>query len=173
MPNHTSLQYIILLQLLTLHTINPIKTLAINTYSFFLYSYGDFMSLHILFLEDTPMMVEFVGTALKEAGFTYDHFPNPNQAVHALLEKPKHYDAVVSDWEMPPMCDGLTFLMDIRYGGNEDIIPKDMPFIMCTGWDCDQHKEDAIEAGANFYQVKSLGESLQPMINYLNTLIRN
>lgn len=130
------------------------------------------MSLHILFLEDTPMMAEFVGTALKKAGFTYDHYINPNEAYHALNKDPKHYGAVVCDWEMPPMCDGLTFLMDIRITGLDEMLASDIPFVMCTGWDCDQHKEDAMEAGANFYQVKSLGISLSPMIHYLQSLTR-
>lgn len=128
------------------------------------------MSLHILFLEDTPMMVDFVGNALQEAGFTYDHFQNPNEAYHALRKNPKHYDAVVCDWEMPPMCDGLSFLMDIRFTGLDELLASDIPFVMCTGWDCEQHTRDALDAGASFYQVKSLGISLQPMINYLQSL---
>jgi two-component system cell cycle sensor histidine kinase/response regulator CckA len=129
------------------------------------------MSKYILFLEDTLVMKEFVSKALTEAGFTYDWFPNPNEAYHAIEDNPKHYDAVVSDWEMPPMCDGLTFLMDIRLGGTDGIqLPPDIPFVMCSSYDDDDHINEAMETGASFYQKKSTMYSLKPMIDFLQSI---
>lgn len=125
------------------------------------------MSKHILFLEDTPSMKDFVGNALTKAGFTYDWFPNPNEAYHSIKDHSLTYDAVVSDWEMPPMCDGLTFLMNIRMGGMDDILPANIPFIMCSSYNDDEKIAIAKEQGANFYQVKSTMYTLDPMINFL------
>lgn len=134
------------------------------------------MPKHVLFLEDTPEMAEFVGKKLTEAGITYDHFENPRIALRELKENPKHYDAVVSDWNMPAKngmlsMNGDAFLSRIRFGSTEKFgIPQDIPFVMCSAENNPEKIDKIMERGANFYQVKNFHTSLEPMINYLNTL---
>lgn len=136
------------------------------------------MPLHVLFLEDDPNMVEFVSEKLQEEGFTYDHFENPRIALRELKDQPKHYDAIVCDWNMPAKngllsMNGDAFLTRIRRGARTKQkfgIPKDIPFVMCSSYEDPDKIEVAINLGANFYQIKSFNRSLQPMINYLNSL---
>ena len=134
------------------------------------------MPKHILFFEDDRNIGEFVAEELTAAGFTYDWYENPREAFKALEENPKNYDAIVSDWNMPARNGRLSFhgidvLRKLRRGRLERFnLPKNMPFAMCSGYDCPKKIEEAQNAGANFYQIKNFHTSLEPMIDYLNNL---
>lgn len=137
--------------------------------------------LHILFLEDDERMRDFVAKSLTQAGFTYDWYDNPKVAIRHLMETSNiHYDAIVSDWNMPGKNRLLSFngdklLLRVRHGTLEkprfqSPISKNIPFVMCSGYTEQSKIDDALKLGANFYQIKSHQYSLQPMIDYLSSL---
>ena len=82
------------------------------------------------------------------------------------LLKKYHYDAIISDFDMP-VTDGLTFLRSLRSKGNK------IPFVILTGKGNDQVIIDALNSGADLYFVKTdspkdlfyqLSEKLIPLI---------
>ena len=132
------------------------------------------MPKHILFFEDDRNIGEFVAEELTAAGFTYDWYENPREAFKALEENPKNYDAIVSDWNMPARNGRLSFhgidvLRKLRRGRLERFnLPKNMPFAMCSGYDCPKKIEEAQNAGANFYQHKTMTSDFTGLIEFLN-----
>jgi PAS domain S-box-containing protein len=100
----------------------------------------------ILYVDDEEMLLEIGKIFLEETGdFTVDTVASGQEALELL--KRKHYDAVVSDYQMPGM-DGLQLLTAIR----ESHIT--IPFIIFTGKGREDVVIDAFEKGADFYLQK-------------------
>lgn len=131
---------------------------------------------HILLLEDRINIAYFVGDILNNAGFTYDWYKNPCIAFEKIEETPVVYDAIVCDWNMPPTCsrlsmDGDRVLHQVRKGHLIKCgIPQDIPFVMCSAFDDEEHINKALNWGADLYQVKDPTTPLSEMVNYLQSL---
>ncbi len=117
----------------------------------------------ILVADDSKVMRQLVGRALRQAGF------NGNEVVEAadgrealekiVSEKP---DLVLSDWNMPEMT-GIEVLRQVRGQGLE------VPFGFVTSESTDAMKEAAKRAGAQFLIVKpftadQVREALEPIL---------
>jgi PAS domain S-box-containing protein len=82
------------------------------------------------------------------------------------LLKKNHYDAIISDFDMP-VTDGISFLRSLRSKGNK------IPFVILTGKGNDQVVIDALNSGADLYFIKTdspkdlfyhMSEKLVPLI---------
>ncbi len=80
----------------------------------------------------------------------------------ALLKK-EHYDAIISDFQMPK-CDGISFLKYLREKGDET------PFIILTGKGREEVVIEALNNGADFYLEK--GGDLRAQFAELINIIR-
>lgn len=131
---------------------------------------------HILLLEDLPQVARFVGQILNGAGFSYDWYQNPCISFERLEETPVKYDAIVCDWNMPPTCSRLSMDGDrvlhkvLRGRLTKCGIPQDIPFVMCSAFDDEEHIIKARQWGADIYQIKDPTTPLSEMVNYLQSL---
>jgi PAS domain S-box-containing protein len=101
----------------------------------------------ILFVDDDE---DFLALARKYLNREEPQFiaETVNSAQTALrLFEEKHFDAVVSDYQMPVM-DGLEFLAALRQEGNT------IPFIFLTGRGCEEVAIRALNLGADYYLMK-------------------
>jgi len=94
-------------------------------------------------LEITKLFIERLGD------FIVDTVDSASGALGLLSQS--HYDAVISDYEMPGM-NGIEFLKRIRTSGNT------IPFIIFTGRGREEVVIQALNAGVDFYLQKG-GES--------------
>ena len=103
-------------------------------------------SIHILHLDDEPIILEITRMYLEKTGrVSVDTTTNPQEAIRLLSSS--RYDAVISDYEMPVM-DGIEFLKEIRECGH------DLPFILFTGRGREEVVIRAFNNGATFYLQK-------------------
>jgi len=102
--------------------------------------------IHLLYVDDE----EIIRIATREyferkGGFIVDTASSAIEGLDKLTGQ--HYDAVISDFEMPGM-DGLEFLSRVRSDFNE------IPFIIFTGRGREEVAIRALNAGADFYLQK-------------------
>ncbi|MGB8821406.1 MAG: response regulator, partial [Methanoregula sp.] len=101
---------------------------------------------HVLYVDDEPALLEIARLFLEESKeFVVDTQCSAQEALESL--KSRHYDAIISDFQMPGM-DGLEFLKRLRSEGN------DTPFIIFTGRGREEIVIDALNSGADFYLQK-------------------
>jgi two-component system, chemotaxis family, chemotaxis protein CheY len=106
------------------------------------------MNINILIVDDYKTMLRIVRSLLNQIGF--NNIDDASDGAMALEKiKEKHYELVISDWNMEPMT-GLELLKNIR--ANEKT--KDIPFIMVTAESKTDNVIEAKEAGVNNYIVK-------------------
>jgi PAS domain S-box-containing protein len=102
--------------------------------------------LTILYVDDDPDLLELGSLYLEQIGqFSVDRTPHVPDALSRLSAK--HYDAIISDFEMPGM-NGIDFLKAVRadYGN--------IPFILFTGRGREEVAIEALNNGADFYLQK-------------------
>jgi PAS domain S-box-containing protein len=100
----------------------------------------------ILYVDDEPGLLEIGKIFLERNGaFVVDTFSSAEKALDHL--ESEHYDAIVSDFQMPDM-DGITFLKALRARGNTT------PFIIFTGRGREEVVIEALNSGADFYLQK-------------------
>lgn len=105
-------------------------------------------NMQILIVDDYKTMLRIVRNLLKQLGFeNVDEATDGAQALTKL--RGKHYDLVISDWNMEPMT-GYQLLKEIR---SDDKLAK-MPFIMVTAESKTENVVAAKKAGVNNYIVK-------------------
>ena len=102
--------------------------------------------INLLLVDDEQTILKSSQSYLEKTGpFRVDTAGSGTEALKKL--QTVHYDAVVSDYEMPEM-NGVEFLKTIRGSGS------DIPFIIFTGRSKEDVVIDALNAGANFYIQK-------------------
>ncbi|MFA6363490.1 PAS domain S-box protein [Methanoregula sp.] len=100
----------------------------------------------ILYVDDEPALLEIGKLFLEEKGqFSVDTSLSASAGLDLLASA--HYDAVISDYQMPGM-DGIGFLKKVRTSGNT------IPFILFTGRGREEVVIQALNEGADFYLQK-------------------
>jgi len=106
-----------------------------------------FILLSVLYVDDEPSLLEIASIYLAE---TYpDIVCETAISAHIALDlvREKHFDAIVSDYQMPGM-DGIAFLNALRDAGDTT------PFIIFTGKGREEIVIQAINSGADYYIQK-------------------
>jgi PAS domain S-box-containing protein len=100
----------------------------------------------VLYVDDEPHLLE-IGKLFLEGdwGFSVDCVISGSEALVRIAAR--HYDAVVSDYQMPQM-DGITLLKNVR------ATDKTLPFILFTGRGREEVVIEALNNGADFYIQK-------------------
>jgi len=100
----------------------------------------------ILYVDDEPDLLELVKLFLETSQeFSVDTKESAIEGLQAI--KDRHYDAIISDFQMPGM-DGIAFLKEIRSNFG------DIPFIIFTGRGREEVVIEALNYGADFYLKK-------------------
>ena len=102
--------------------------------------------LRILYVDDEPTLLD-VGRILLEQSGNFSVITVESAPAALELLKNEHFDAIVSDYQMPDM-DGIQFLVEVRTRFGP------VPFIMFTGKGEKEEVIQAINNGADFYLQK-------------------
>jgi PAS domain S-box-containing protein len=114
---------------------------------------GERITISVLLVDDETDLLEIGKIFLEDSGeFTVDPVISAAIAFESL--KKNHYDAIVSDYEMPVM-DGITFLKTLHAQGS------DIPFIIFTGRGREHVAMEALNNGAAFYLQKGMDTKSQ------------
>lgn len=102
--------------------------------------------INVLYVDDEPALLELTKLFLEQSGeFSVDTIVSAQEANGLLRDR--HYDAIISDYQMPAM-NGIEFLRHIRQSGNL------IPFIIFTGKGREEVVIEAINSGADSYLQK-------------------
>ncbi|HSV42506.1 MAG TPA: response regulator, partial [Methanomassiliicoccales archaeon] len=121
--------------------------------------------IRVAYIDDEPVLLDVVKEFLEmDQGVLVETFESPKNALEVL--KARHYDAIISDLQMPDM-DGLEFLHRVRTGGDQ------IPFIIFTGKGREEVAMEALNRGANFYLQKGPDTRVvcRELSNALNQLV--
>jgi PAS domain S-box-containing protein len=103
----------------------------------------------ILFVDDEEAIADLYAMNLKNLGYTVDADTSPINALETFKENPERFDLVITDMTMPDM-NGVKFaneLFEIR---------KDIPVILCTGYNENISEETALKLGISKYIEKPI-----------------
>ena len=118
--------------------------------------------IRIVYVDDEPGLLIIGKKYLEKSGeFLVAGCESAPDAI-ALLKK-EHYDAIISDYQMPK-CDGISLLKYLREKGNET------PFIILTGKGREEVVIEALNNGADFYLEK--GGDLRAQYAELINIVR-
>ncbi|WP_101698473.1 response regulator [Clostridium minihomine] len=98
----------------------------------------------ILVVEDDRQIQNFIGFALKQAGFPYLTAGTGQNALSILVSEP--VSVLLLDLGLPD-CDGMEILQKVRQW-------SEMPIIVVSARDQDKEKAAALDAGADDYLTK-------------------
>jgi len=102
--------------------------------------------LSVLYVDDEPALLDIGKLFLERAGdASVTTAPDAAEAIRLITDH--HFDAIVSDYQMPGM-DGIAFLKHLRQSGNR------IPFIIFTGKGREDVVIEALNSGADFYLQK-------------------
>ena len=100
-------------------------------------------TIRVLHVDDDPCMLEVTKAILcSEGNYEVENAMSVDEAQEKLAVK--HYDAIISDYEMPQK-DGLQFLVELKRQNNP------MPFILFTGKGREEVAIKALNLGADGY----------------------
>ncbi|HEX2965115.1 MAG TPA: ATP-binding protein, partial [Syntrophorhabdaceae bacterium] len=94
----------------------------------------------ILYVEDEQLLNELGKTVLEKLGYMVHAFDDPEKALLAFSQNPSDFDLVITDHAMPKMS-GSELAWGIRN------LKRDIPIIMCTGYQEPMTPEKAKEIG--------------------------
>lgn len=101
--------------------------------------------MHVLLVEDDPLVASGIETGLKLHGLTIDHVCTASQADTALALS--HFDVCILDLGLPDE-DGMELLRRWRDQG------RDIPVLVLTARDALSHRVDGLLGGADDYLIK-------------------
>jgi two-component system chemotaxis sensor kinase CheA len=110
----------------------------------------------ILLAEDTTFFRTVEENYLKSFGCTVDIAKDGDEAWQKLNAGDHHFDALVTDIEMPGM-NGIDLVRKIRESGKFG----SLPVVMLTALKADRFRERSVEAGADAYELKLDKEQLR------------
>ncbi len=117
--------------------------------------------MHILLVEDDPLIAQGLLAGLQLQGFTLDHMAYAAAAEQAL--QLGHFDAVILDLGLPDE-DGLELLTRLRNQG------KDLPVLILSARDSVVQRVAGLQAGADDYLLKPF--DLRELAARLHSLLR-
>jgi CheY-like chemotaxis protein len=103
----------------------------------------------ILLVDDEEMMVTVMTELLRSLGYRVSSFKKVTEALSNFIADPDAYDLVITDHTMPKMT-GLELtqqLLDIR---------KDIPIILCTGYNKAVNEDNVSAAGIKGLLMKPI-----------------
>lgn len=104
------------------------------------------MSYSLLFVDDDKEICTIAKSFLEKTdSFKVATADSVKESFHLL--KKNHYDAIISDFNMPEE-DGISFLREVRSEGNK------IPFVILTGMGKEEVIINALNSGADLYFVK-------------------
>ena len=110
-------------------------------------------AIRVLYVDDEPTVLD-VGRLLLEQSGNFSIATAESAPAALELLKNEHFDAIVSDFEMPGM-DGIRFLVEVRTRFGP------VPFIMFTGKGEKEEVIQAINNGTDFYLEKGDDAEIQ------------
>lgn len=114
----------------------------------------------VLHAEDDHLVREMVNRYIERLGHTCVSVDDAARAWEVVQGGDHHFDLVISDYDMPEM-NGLDFLKQLRsYPATQEI-----PFVLYTGTDDQELRENVQELGGNF-ELK-LGSVRKLLATYL------
>jgi two-component system, OmpR family, response regulator QseB len=116
---------------------------------------------HVLLIEDDPLVASGIVTGLRLHGLTIDHVGTSGLAQTALATS--HFDICILDLGLPDE-DGMVLLARWRTLGN------DLPILVLTARDAVEHRVKGLQAGADDYLLKPF--DLDELVARLNALLR-
>ena len=111
----------------------------------------------ILVVEDTQVFAKALKNILEQEGYQAVLAQNGLEGL-ALLQK-DNFNLIISDIEMPKM-DGLEFIKSVR---TEDKL-KNLPVIALTSLDDEEHRQIALAAGFDYYEIKLKEQELMKTV---------
>ena len=108
--------------------------------------------MRVLYVDDEKALLDIARIFLERTeGFRVDVSESATAALELLANT--HYDAIISDYQMPEM-DGIEFLIRVRS------VLGDIPFILFTGKGREEVVIKAIDNGVDFYLQKGGGSEI-------------
>lgn len=101
--------------------------------------------MHLLLVEDDPVMAEGICHAMTEAGHSIAHVDSAGEARNAIAVEP--FDAAIVDIGLPDEC-GTSLVRGLRRVGST------LPIVIVTARDSVTDRIDALDLGADDYLVK-------------------
>ncbi|MDP9899451.1 response regulator [Variovorax ginsengisoli] len=117
--------------------------------------------MHVLLIEDDPLVATGIVAGLRLHGLTVDHVGTAGRARSALATS--HFDICILDLGLPDE-DGLTLLSGWRMQG------RDLPVLVLTARDAVAHRIRGLGAGADDYVLKPF--DLDELVARLHALLR-
>lgn len=117
--------------------------------------------MHVLLIEDDPLVAGGIVTGLRLHGLTVDHVDTGGRARSALATS--HFDICILDLGLPDE-DGMTLLSHWRMQG------LDLPVLVLTARDAVAHRIRGLGAGADDYVLKPF--DLDELVARLHALLR-
>lgn len=117
--------------------------------------------MHVLLIEDDPLVASGIVAGLRLLGLTVDHVGSAGAGQTALTTC--HFDIVILDLGLPDE-DGMALLKRLRNGGNE------LPILLLTARDAVEDRVAGLEAGADDYLLKPF--DLSELVARLHALQR-
>lgn len=117
--------------------------------------------MHVLLIEDDPLVASGIVAGLRLHGFTADYVGTSNRAQAALTTS--HFDICILDLGLPDE-DGMVLLARWRTLGH------DLPILVLTARDAVEHRVKGLQAGADDYLLKPF--DLDELAARLHALLR-
>ena len=111
----------------------------------------------ILVVEDTQVFAKALKNILEQEGYQAVLAQNGLEGL-ALLQK-DNFNLIISDIEMPKM-DGLEFIKSVRAKDKF----KNLPVIALTSLDDEEHRQIALAAGFDYYEIKLKDQELMKTV---------
>jgi CheY-like chemotaxis protein len=118
----------------------------------------------VLFVDDEKSLVEVVREILEKFGYVVESYNNPLEALESFKSAPQSFDIVITDMSMPHMTGDqlIRNIFDIR---------KDIPVILCTGYNEDITGERVDEMGVKAVMNKPV--NLRELVTGVRNVLDN
>ncbi len=110
------------------------------------------MSGHILYIEDSPSVVNLTSGVLRDNGYTVDHFATGEEGLEAFQKNT--YDLVLTDILLKGKLNGQGTVKALRHIAEDN--KKYVPLLVFSVLDDSAHKVELLRLGANDYVTKPL-----------------
>lgn len=115
----------------------------------------------IMVVDDEKSILDSIEEFLKDYGYTVTTFSNGAEAFEEFKKSPDEFDLVITDMTMPHMTGDKLSAGILK-------IKKDIPIILCTGYNENISKDKALELGIKQYIQKPIdSEELVSLIREL------